>query len=628
MAVPEKGELGRPLFMGQYVYWVSEASWDSETQNSKDNRKSIGKLLDDDKTKMWPNDYFLELFGDLQDVQSLLHHRVIGVGTYIFARKAAENTGVLPALKKAFPSHWRKIFALCVQWIDEEESCAQDFGYWFQKNFCGFYTRLDQPAISRFHAELSKLEDARETYEHEFGIEYSKRFPRTTEKPKWIVGCDGTNSNTTDKDNVKAGYGHAKEDSNLPIVNTMSFVDEETGITMFSHDFPGPVLDKNELIYSLSKAIELGFQKLHLMFDRGFITKEKALFLKDLKEDYGIVFSAMVPETFTFARKVILEYKNILYNNSEYYIDSQKIYGLKLDQMPIFEDDPDCCYGDLDKLYDVYLFYDDKRAATERQSVLDKYRAFLNAVLEKKQFSEKLVSDAAPYVIVTKTEKDPVTGRDFRAVINHELRQKELDLKGYFITISNASDITAEEEITIARHRDKSEKSFRRKKTFFELTRPDTETEETYEGKMFIAKVAQNIVESIEYYARPFITARTSDTVNTLLKELRSYCARVRDDGHLVPEDYMTSRQKSVFMCLGLSFDIVEHYVRSLTWGIEPGDIFTAKEIRQQEKAKKKAAKEAEREAAKAAKKAAREAAKAAKKGARDAAKKEVKAEG
>ena len=610
--IPENGELGRVLHVGPYLYWVTKSWWNPEKKNSEDDRKSIGRVHESNPSLMWPNDYYLSLFAELPIVQHLNHKRTLGFGTYIFARKAAAKIGVIKALQEAFPRDWERIFALCVEWIEEESDVSQNFEYWFEENFCGLFTKLDPPAISRLYEKINENELACERYRTTFLKEYNAAFPLAGNK-KRVVGCDSTNSNTTDADNEKAGYGHAKEDKNLPIVNTMSYVDEATGITIYCENFPGPILDKNQISYSLEKSIKMGYEQLHLMFDRGFITKANARVLQDIKAEYGIVFSAMVPSTFTFVRELTKEYKDVLYNNSAMYIASQKVYGMKIGNMTVFEDERREYSEDLKNLFDVYLFYDDVRAARERRNILDKYQAFLNAVLERKRYTENLVKEAAPFVLVTPLVESK-NGRDFSAVINHEKRQEELDYAGYFITVSDANDIDAEEEITIARHRDRVEKSYRRRKSFFSLTTPDTEKDETYNGKMFVADVAQNVVEAMEYYGRDFTTARTSDTLNTMVRELHSYKGQVNDDNSIIPTSYMKSRLKAIFACLGLTPEAVENYMRSLEWGKPPGDIFTTAELKAAAKAEKQAAKKAQKEAEKAQKAAERKAQKEAEK--------------
>ena len=129
--IPENGDLGRHIFVGQYVYWVTKSWWNPEKKNAQDNRISIGRKHETEPGMMWPNNNFLTLFAEESVVQPLLHKRTLGFGTYIFARKAASNIGVIKALQEAFPSEWEKIFALCIAWIEEESNVSQNFEYWF-----------------------------------------------------------------------------------------------------------------------------------------------------------------------------------------------------------------------------------------------------------------------------------------------------------------------------------------------------------------------------------------------------------------------------------------------------------------------------------------------------------------
>lgn len=48
------------IYNNRYVYMVTKATWDNETQNSTDDSKAIGKLCDDDDSMMWANKYYIK----------------------------------------------------------------------------------------------------------------------------------------------------------------------------------------------------------------------------------------------------------------------------------------------------------------------------------------------------------------------------------------------------------------------------------------------------------------------------------------------------------------------------------------------------------------------------------------
>ena len=101
-----------------------------------------------------------------------------------------------------------------------------------------------------------------------------------------------------------------------------------------------------------------------------------------------------------------------------------------------------------------------------------------------------------------------------------------------------------------------------------------------YAGKLFVSQVAQNVLDAMNYYGQSFIRSKASATMNTMVRELRIYKARISTDGRVTPSYYMTSTQKEIFECIVLKSDVVEEYIRSLKWGEIPGEILTAQEIK------------------------------------------------
>ncbi|MBQ8094864.1 MAG: hypothetical protein IJ242_15020, partial [Clostridia bacterium] len=423
--VPERNLLGRSLITNNgYVYWVTKTVWNSDKQQSEDDRKSIGKLIfsmegydsvkeavkaakkeakenPEKKLMMWANDEYPKLFADLPETEKLIHNSIMGFGVYLFALKSAEQTGVLAAIKKAFPKHWSKVFAICVQWIDASSSdVSQVFETWFYDHFCGFYTALDPSAFTDFYKNISHIPYIEKTYRRTVCEEYSTRFPPEEGKVRRAVGCDSTNHNHESDSNSLGGFGHAKVDKSRPIFNRMTFVDEVTGLTIFSDLFPGPILDKTEIPHTMDKLVKMGFQELHCMFDRGFPTKDTVILFQELKKTHNICFSAMVPSTYSFADKYIENYMYAV-KEEKNFIKNHNIYGLHLPDSPVFfPETPSTQSLSEDSLFDIYVFYDDYRAADERSSLNDKLAAIENAIEERKDYSSTLDTLAGSYFTI------------------------------------------------------------------------------------------------------------------------------------------------------------------------------------------------------------------------------------
>lgn len=130
--------------------------------------------------------------------------------------------------------------------------------------------------------------------------------------------------------------GHAKKNKGRPQVNTAVFADEQTGIPVFYEHFIGSILDRSETPFTVEKAANLGFQKLFLMMDRGYFSKDAA----DALTDMGMEFAIMTPADIMASRTLIDKYgveffaadRNI---RQKYYVKDERIYGMIIPNVEI-----------------------------------------------------------------------------------------------------------------------------------------------------------------------------------------------------------------------------------------------------------------------------------------------------
>ena len=90
--IPQKSEAGRPLVAGNYVYWVSQSYRDSEGKVG-DDRKTIGRIVDNDRTKMWPNNtnYTLIFGTDDDSGDERTHASQMSGGQYMSRRGKVQS---------------------------------------------------------------------------------------------------------------------------------------------------------------------------------------------------------------------------------------------------------------------------------------------------------------------------------------------------------------------------------------------------------------------------------------------------------------------------------------------------------------------------------------------------------
>ena len=164
---------------------------------------------------------------------------------------------------------------------------------------------------------------------------------------------------------------------------------------------------------------------------------------------------------------------------------------------------------------------------------------------------------------VTKTPRDRESGKNFKIEVNHEMVQQAYEESGFFVILSNRL-MRAAEMISIARRRDVAEKGFRDLKSHFMLSRTQTHNDATYSDKMFTAFIALVMLQSFRWFARPVLLAKSSETVATLLAELKKYKIQESKNGNWFPVYAMNKKQKAVLSTVQLTEEEVEKRVREL----------------------------------------------------------------
>ena len=542
-----------------YVYYVTKSWWDKDKKRTLDNRIGIGKLDPDDHKKLFPGKRYNEIFGrdnssdEIERFYSAQYRKeageldfILSYGPYIVLKRCLELCGGLEALNKSIPSFRDEIIALAVHAVVAEKSRAQDFPYWGFDNYCGLKRTISDSTVSRIYQEIASSPESINLFFEYYRSEFHRLFPFSKTR---VVAYDSTNQ-VTESDNQSRAYrGKSKTGEKLPIICTAMFVDEHTGISLWYEHFDGNVFDKSETPYSMEKAVQLGFNKLFAMFDRGYYSEDNVKRLNGLEIEYGM----MMPETVNLVTETIEKWRDTLRLKEVYYIPEEDIYGTQTtvtlpngDVMPAF------------------VYYDDRTATDERNSIHNKIKFFLREAEERIRYSDKMKDYFQKRAIkVTKLEtKDPL-GRNFSLSIDTEMVQQANDEAGYFMILSNTI-MTAKEMICIARGRDCVEKGFRDLKSHFDLARTYTHSDASYTGKMFVSFIALIMLQSFRYFEREILQLKSSETVATLLSELRKYKIQEKKDKSWMPVYAMNKKQKSIVEKVSLDQDSIEELVRNL----------------------------------------------------------------
>lgn len=561
--VPTRTKDGYPARLKNgYVYWVTNSVWDPVRKKTTDRRVSIGRLCQDGTGLMFPNDNYFDIFAPRSSKSGQVAAGAaseatlrpagrtdfnMSYGCFAALQAAAEKVGCAEALTACFPKQWEKIRAVCLHAIVGQNSTAQSFPGWCFDNYCGLGSSLSDSFISQLYVEIAGDAEARHAFMCRFRENFHRRFPGSKER---VIAFDSTNQVTESKGQELARYGKSKTGESLPIINTALYVDEITGVPMWYEHFDGNVLDKSQTPFSVMKAGALGFNKIFLMMDRGYYSWDTV----NRIEDQGIGFGVMMPKATELTGKTIQEWKNTIRLREEYYIPCENVYGMQCPWNLVF-DNKMPCYG--------YLFYDDERCVEERNSIHGKLSFFRAEAQKRKRFTEKMQRHFAQRgLIISKTEGKEKGQRNFTIETDCEMVEAATADSGFFMVLSNRS-MTAREMITIARGRDKAEKSFCRLKSHLDLSRSHTHNGKTYAGKMFVSFVALVYLQAFAYFERNVLSKKSSETVNTLMSELHKYKIWKGDCGWS-PTYALNKKQKEIFEAVDIAEECLKSSVKKL----------------------------------------------------------------
>lgn len=104
--------------------------------------------------------------------------RTVSFGAYVALKTVADQVGSLAALQNAFPQLWEKIFAAAMHALCAETTRAQDFRFWFFRNYCSLARPIVSNQMSEFCEKIAEEPEAIAEFMRSFHSEYYRQTTR------------------------------------------------------------------------------------------------------------------------------------------------------------------------------------------------------------------------------------------------------------------------------------------------------------------------------------------------------------------------------------------------------------------------------------------------------------------
>jgi len=554
-----------------YVEFEYDRVYSTEKQYTDVKRKTIGKLADEDKRIMQPNENFIKFFPDTEFPEERdRSSRSCGlrIGTWVVIRKIVNEYKLTEILGRYLP--WKDVglfLDLAAYSIIEEDNRAQHYpAYAYSHPLFSEGMRIySDSKVSEFLNTMDA--DTSVMFQNDWNAERNHR-------ERIYFSYDSTSKICEAGDLRIVEVGHSKENVETDIFNYAIAYDTKNREPLFYEIYPGSINDMSQFQCTVEKAKGYGYKKIGFVLDRGYFSKDNIYQL----EDSGYSFVMMLKGKADLVQKWVLENKGSFETSRSCNIPAYQVYGKTIEKK---------LFGTDKKPRYIHLYHSSSLEADERTGVekkINQLTAFLNSHINQfRDFGPGMET----YFELHYDENAKKTGKKDKDTADSSARkfvffeekmpviELELKLCGYFVIVTSEK-MTAKEALEIYKGRDASEKLFLSDKTFLGNHCLRIGSDESATSKVFIEFVALIIRNRMYNYLKDemkeMATKPNYMTVPAAIRELDKIEMSRQLDGVYRFDHAITAKQKTILKAFGLTDANVKYRAQEISKMLEMAD--------------------------------------------------------
>ena len=463
--VPE----GAIVRSNRIVLWTIEKRYSKTKRYNNDARRQIGKTLEADRTKMYPNDNYKELFPD--GYNECLGPKVSpswqSIGLYAVLKYISEKLPLYNSLYQAFGKEDADlILDYAMYSIAYESSVSQHF----EKEMSDKALFSEKLRSDSFLSDFFKNGLAQEKIDLFLDL-WAPAIIKHKSIKNMYANVDGSNDDCDSSSSDMAEKGHSKSGKNKKIINVMYTVAPD-GTPISYIQYRGSVVDSVAMEWVIKYAENLHLKLLGFCIDRGFCSKEIADYIKRAGFNYVMMLTDNV-DSYTDA---VAEIGSGIKYNIEKWLFDNELFADTVEK-PLFK-------KDMDKSY-IHIFYDCEKGGAATAALLRNIRKAIN------EASKKLSSGELPVIQSNlKRYYGFRKGTGPKTLVYYPQKiQEAIDAKGFF-GLATSKNMSALEAHDIYSSRDASEKQYKIMKSEIGLDTYRVGRDPSIRGKQFVAFVA------------------------------------------------------------------------------------------------------------------------------------------
>ena len=463
--VPE----GAIVRSNRVVLWTIEKRYSKTKQFNNDSRRQIGKALEADKTKMYPNDNYKEIFPD--DYNECVGPKLIpswqSIGLYAVLKHISEKLPLYDCLYKAFGKEDADlILDYAMYSIAYESSVSQHF----EKEMVDKALFSEKLRSDSYLSDFFKNKLSQEKLDCFLDL-WAPEIIKNKKIKKMYANVDGSNDDCNSTSSDMAEKGHSKSGKDKNIINIMYTVAPD-GTPISYIQYRGSVVDSTAMKWVVKYAESMKLKLKGFCIDRGFCGKEIADYIRKTKFNYVMMPTDNV-DSYTDA---VADIGGNIRNNVEKWLHDNELFADTVEK-PLFKKDADNSY--------IHVYYDCEKGGATTAALLRNIRKTLDDATKALNKGE---TPAIPANMKSYLGLRQGTGPKTLEYYPQNI-QNAIDSKGFF-GLATSKKMTALSAHDIYSTRDAIEKQFMIMKSEIGLDVYRVGKDSSIRGKQFVAFVA------------------------------------------------------------------------------------------------------------------------------------------
>jgi len=522
--LPEKGVVKHTNKKAKvtYIYYITRIYRNAKGKPTND-RVSIGKL-DESTGLLIPNRNYYEIYLNEKTPENSKIETIKSFGLTFLIDGLLDSLGLTDLLRKKFPKTADKIIAMA-QYMLCEGNVMSHFPEWCDEVYPHANVSLTSQEISRIFKEI----------DYDSRMEFFKTWIYAKE-PDEYISYDVTSISSYSKGIESLEWGYNRDGDTLPQINYAMYYGQNSLLPLYYSVYPGSIPDKSHLEYMLRDNKIIGCKKVRYVMDRGFFSADN---LQRVTES-GNRFIIAVPNSNNFTKELIDKYRNQIIGRSECRLGKDLPYAKSVIR------------NDFGMRVNAHIYYSSAKATAEENNLFEEIEKCEKALSEMDEAPAKNLR----YDRYFKINRGKNGGFGF--IRDNKKIDACLSRLGFFVIIETIFTETSLKILETYRERDVIEKSFDNLKNDLDMKRIHCHSNETVEGKMFVAFFAL-ILRSIMRNRLKDYQNEKNLTFSTVLKELNKIKYVKTTDGNMILSP-VSKKQREILGACGLDVDNLKNW--------------------------------------------------------------------